>query len=140
MELTDQVLNEFKVFCKLREDIKVDETPLKIDLLKQSFHTTSIYISNLKSYISDQTFCILLNNLWLHFFITDPLNNDLYKKYDIENKDSIISSVSAGGSSTSIQTFKSLEDGEYLMWDLNRTPYGRRAYSILESIKNIAII
>lgn len=129
----------FKDFVSIREDSLDFEDKLTCDVLNQSYSLTMMYIESLKPYMKDDTFKILRNNLWLHFVIVDPLMKDLYSKYDIGDKDFIINSASNSGSSTSMQSFKSLEDGEYLMLNLNRTPYGRYAYSILESLKNIVI-
>ncbi|HDZ5024781.1 TPA: hypothetical protein RTG57_001731 [Campylobacter jejuni] len=138
----------YELYSNFIDFIKLKEYPFKLSLndnatkeiIKESFLTTDIYIKNLRTYLSKETFELLQLNLMVHFFITNPLNKDLYNKYGIEDKENMVSSVSAGGSSTSLQSFKSLEDGEFLMLDLNRTPYGRRAYSILESIKAVAII
>ncbi|EGV1470931.1 hypothetical protein JF110_001656 [Campylobacter jejuni] len=142
MQINDEITNEFVHFINIREyPYKIDKDDnLAIETIKESFVTTSVYINNLKAYLSESTFCLLQMHLMAHFFITNPLNKELYIKHGIEDKENIVSSVSAGGSSTSLQSFKSLEDGEFLMLDLNRTSYGRRAYSILESIKAIAII
>lgn len=137
--LNEKQLDNFKSFAKLRENINFSDE-LTCEIIKQSFELSYVYIAKLETYLSEQSFQVLLNNIWLHFIIVDPLMEDLYHKYDISNKEFIINSASNSGSSTSMQSFKSLEEGEYLMINLNRTPYGRIAYSILESIKNVAII
>lgn len=63
-------------------------------------------------------------------FITNPL----YSKYKVSDKGFITSSVSADSSSASIHTTKSLNEGDFQMTDLLRSPYGEYVYSILEQL------
>lgn len=66
--------------------------------------------------------------------------NTMYKKYNIAANAVIYNSVSDGSSSTSAQMFKSLNEGDFLMQDLLRTPYGTYVYQILEQMRPMAVL
>lgn len=66
--------------------------------------------------------------------------NTMYKKYNIAANAVIYNSVSDGSSSTSAQMFKSLNEGDFLMQDLLRTPYGTYVYQTLEQLRPMAVL
>ena len=110
-------------------------------VLKRAYIKTTQYArSNLSPYLGAKSLLYLQVNLFLHFFITDPASGaDFYGKYEIADKDSFVTSVTSAGASTTIQPIKTIAEGDFLTLDLNRTPYGREAYTILNSIQGIVI-
>lgn len=134
------MVEKFKCFIKLKEPSFDLDNPLHYDIVKLAEIEASLLVKNLKSYLNEQEYNYLLFNVWLHKIIVNPSATELYEKYDIVNQGMITSSVSNSGSSVSIQSFKSLDEGEFMMLDLYRTPYGKAAYSILESCKSVAIV
>lgn len=137
--MTEKEFNEFKCFARVYEtSIDFDDTKTKL-LAKNAHKIVAMYTKHLRVYLDDEQWELLNHNLWLHEMIVLPGMPDLYKKYDVESKAMIISSASNAGSSSSIQSFKSLEDGKFMLMDMWRTPYGRLAYSILESLESLAI-
>lgn len=137
--MTEKEFNEFKCFARVYEpSIDFDDTKTKL-LAKNAHKIVAMYTKHLRVYLDDEQWALLRHNLWLHEMIVLPGLPDLYKKYDIESKTMIISSASNAGSSSSIQSFKSLDDGKFMLMDMWRTPYGRLAYSILESLESLAI-
>lgn len=137
--MTEKEFNEFKCFARVYEpSIDFEDTKTKL-LAKNAHKIVAMYTKHLRVYLDDEQWELLNHNLWLHEMIVLPGMPDLYKKYDVESKAMIISSASNAGSSSSIQSFKSLEDGKFMLMDMWRTPYGRLAYSILESLESLAI-
>lgn len=133
-------LNQFIEFVKLRECSIDFENPRTLLAFKDAYKFVELYTKKLKQFLSAEDFNFLVCNLWLHEYIVSGIDQDLYRQYDIDSKAMIISSASNSGSSTSIQGFKSLEEGKFMLMDLWRTPYGRAAYAILESIQGVAIV
>lgn len=127
-------------------DVPLDDND--VDFIEECYNKAlSLCDEPIKSYLRDYTYETMWLSLTLHYCIVDPRNsssssklNGTYKQYDIANKDVIVSSVSSGGSSSSIQTFKTFENGELLLMDLFRTPFGKYAYSILEQLKGVAVV
>lgn len=138
--MSEQELKDFFDFVKVREcNIDLD-APRTIIAFKDAYKSVELYSSHLKSYLDADTYTLLVFNLWLHEYIVSGIDKTLYDKYDVDSKAMIISSASNSGSSTSIQGFSSLESGKFMLMDLWRTPYGRVAYTILESLQGIGII
>ena len=138
--MSESTLKEFFAWVKEREcDIDL-ESPTALIGFKDSYKQVEIYIRHLRPYLDSDTYLHLTFNLWLHSYIVIGLDENLYRKYDIESKTMIISSASNSGSSTSIQSFKSLDEGKFMLMDLWRTPYGRMAYNILESLQGIIVV
>lgn len=111
--------------------------------LTESLAPALVYANkNLLEFITQETYEFLLFNLWLHYIIIDGVFTELSDKYDISANSNglIVTSVSSAGTSTSAQSIKTLDNGDFVTLDLFRTPYGRKAYSILESISNSAIV
>lgn len=133
-------LDDFVEFVKLRECSIDFENPRTIIAFQDTYKTVELYIKRLRKFLDEETYSLLLHNLWLHEYIVSGIDPDLYRHYDIDSKAMIISSASNSGSSTSIQGFKSLEEGKFMLMDLWRTPYGRAAYTILESLQGVAIV
>lgn len=109
--------------------------------LRRAYVKTTQYArGNLSPYLSSESLLYLQVNLFLHFFITDPASGaDFYGRYEIADKDSFVTSVSSAGASTTIQPIKTIAEGDFLTLDLNRTPYGREAYTILQNIQGIVL-
>lgn len=109
--------------------------------LRRAYIKTTQYArNNLSPYIGAETLLYLQVNLFLHFFITDPASgSDFYERFEIADKDSFVTSVTSAGASTTIQPIKTIADGDFLTLDLNRTPYGREAYTIFSSIQGIVL-
>ena len=138
--MDENTLKEFFDFVQVREcDIDLD-APRTIIAFKDAYKIMSMHIKRLRPYLDAETFKLLTFNLWLHEYIVSGIDKTLYDKYDVASKAMIISSASNSGSSTSIQGFSSLEQGKFMLMDLWRTPYGRFAYSILESLQGIAVV
>lgn len=138
-----QNIASFKAFVTQREPSAYlpDETWLYDFVLRKS----RAIIEPIQSYI--QTFILqdYAYSLALHYFICEPFEyendgemviNPLYEKFDIANKESglIVSSASDESSSASMQSIKSLEEGDFLMADLMRTRYGLWVYQLIESL------
>lgn len=107
-------------------------------------------------FIDNQAYKFCFCNAFLHYVITTPVSKpsedffddgatvthdtkpSLYEKY---NTGSIMyASVTDGSSSTSPVQFKSLMEGDFVMNDLTRTPYGSYVYTILEQMKAIGVL
>lgn len=112
-------------------------------ILNEAFFKSKMYLGGASDKISEflgaDAFEYVFMNLMLHYVICDSRAIELYCKYNIENKDFMIESQSAGSSSASIKSFSSLDNGEFMLNDLVRTPYGRLVYSNLESLKGAVI-
>lgn len=138
--MNDKDIQAFFEFVKLREcEIDLD-APRTIIAFKDAYKSTELYIKHLRNYFDGETWNLLLFNLWLHEYIVSGVDKKMFEKYDVDSKAMIISSASNSGSSTSIQGFSSLESGKFMLMDLWRTPYGRTAYTILESLQGVGII
>lgn len=136
---SENEIKGFFDFVKLREcDINFENPLVKI-WFKDAYDNVELYIKEIRPYLAHNIYLKLLYNLWLHEYIVSGFDNEIYERYDIDSKAMIISSASNSGSSTSIQNFKSLDEGRFMLMDLWRTPYGRVAYTILESLQGIAI-
>lgn len=117
-------------------DVKIHSAALKRAYVK----TTQYARDNLNPYIGAETLLYLQVNLFLHFFITDPQSgSDFYERYEIADKESFVTSVTSAGASTTIQPIKTIAEGDFLTLDLNRTSYGREAYTIFSSIQGIVL-
>lgn len=103
------------------------------------YDKTPLILTGLEYYV-DTFYKYLYYNLALHYIITNNYidengeHSPLYTKYKINEKGFITSSASDESSSASIHVTKSLNDGDFVMMDLIRTPYGEYVYSILEQI------
>lgn len=138
--MNDETIKAFFTWVGEREcDIDFD-SPQTLIAFKDGYRLVDLYTRHLRPYLDPDTFQYLVFNLWLHEYIVGGLDDAIYSKYDVGGKTMIISSASNSGSSTSIQSFKSLEEGKFMLMDLWRTPYGRTAYSILESLQGIAVV
>lgn len=136
MDIKDY-LEGFKAFCSEMEDLEIKETPF----IKLAFRKTRILTQSLEQYLQCDEFCELVNNLWLHYVIVNSdTNSPLYNKYDVGGSSVLVTSTSAGGSSASMEVPRTITEGDLFTYDLYRTPYGRFALIILESLKNIAIV
>lgn len=133
-------IEDFIEFVKLRECSIDFENPRTIIAFQDTYKTVELYIKRLQQFLDSETYALLMHNLWLHEYIVSGIDQDLYRHYDIDSKAMIISSASNSGSSTSIQGFKSLEEGKFMLMDLWRTPYGRAAYMILESLQGSVLV
>lgn len=104
-----------------------------------------MYDRKLQSYLSGGVWQMLHNNLTLHYYIVsgivdnDMPNASLYKKYSIADSSLPLSSVSNGGSSVSMINLKTFDNADLFFNDLWRTPYGKEAYQILESTKDLCV-
>lgn len=104
------------------------------------YEKASLLLTGLEYYL-DTSYKTLYYNLALHYIITNNYTNEdgkhssLYNKYKIDEKGFITSSASDESSSASIHITKSLSEGDFIMMDLIRTPYGQYVYSILEQTK-----
>lgn len=117
------------------------DTNSQAAVLKRAYVKTMQYArSNLSPYLGAESLLYLQVNLFLHFFITDPQSGDnFYGRFEIADKDSFVTSVTSAGASTTIQPIKTIAEGDFLTLDLNRTPYGREAYTIFSSIQGIVL-
>lgn len=102
-------------------------------------------IEPIQSYIQPFILQDYAYSLALHYFIAEPftyesegetLTNPLYTKFDMANKESgmIVNSASDESSSASMESIKSLQEGDFLMADLMRTRYGLWVYQLIESL------
>lgn len=141
-------LSECYNFLRQRE---VAEQPIQFWLYQDSFKQAYYLIEPLKSYFKDleaYKFCVF--NAFTHYVIVTPytiesgLNNikqnGLYLKYKIDQAGTLYSSVSDGSSSSSIVTFSSLNDGDFLMADLLQTRYGAYVYKVLEQMRPTPVL
>lgn len=132
---------KFLEFLKSKERIILSNN--ETQQLLGSLAPALVYANkNLLEFITQETYEFLLFNLWLHYIIVDGVFAELSDKYDISANSNglIVTSVSSAGTSTSAQSIKTLDNGDFVTLDLFRTPYGRKAYSILESISSSAIV
>lgn len=129
----------FKKFAKARENIDFSE-PSTCSAVDYAQVITQRYTSGLETYFDAETFELLVFNLFLHEMIVSGFLCDLVSKYDIENKQFFVGSVSAAGLSSSVENFASLKDAKMFFQDLYRTPYGRLAYSFFESLQGTAVV
>lgn len=138
--MTEEVLKEFFDFIELREPtLDVEDPNVQIGL-KDAYRPVEMYLRKVRHFFDSQDFNYLTFNLWLHEYIVNGTNDQLYKKYDIDGRLMIINSASNSGSSTSIQSFSSLEQGKFMLMDLWRTSYGRTAYMMLESLQGVILV
>lgn len=125
---------------KLAEEICPElDTDSYCDVFKRAMIKVKLYANNNLLSVIDEPYLLLLQaNLLIHYFITDPDSGEnWYGKYKIGSQDFLVTSVSSAGASTSINSVKVLDDGDFFTLDLYRTPYGRQAYQILSSLKGI---
>lgn len=112
-------------------------------ILNEAFFKAKMYLGEsgdkISEFLGADSFEYVFMNLMLHYIICDNRAVELFYKYNIENKDFMIESQSAGSSSASIKSFSSLDNGEFMLNDFVRTPYGRLVYSNLESLKGAVI-
>lgn len=107
---------------------------------KRAFLRAKIYANeNLLAFIDEPYLLYLQANLVIHFFIVDP-DSPLYDKFSIGKQDFLVTSVSSAGASTSINSIRTLDEGDFLTLDLYRTRWGREAYQIMSSLSGIAIL
>lgn len=141
VSLNNSYTFKFLEFLKSKERIILSNN--ETQQLLESLAPALVYANkNLLEFITQETYEFLLFNLWLHYIIVDGVFTELSDKYDISANGNglIVTSVSSAGTSTSAQSIKTLDNGDFVTLDLFRTPYGRKAYSILESISNSAIV
>lgn len=137
--LTNQQFEKFQVFAKSRENVDFNDlnTKLALDYAKPLVRQ---YLKGLEQYFDHETFESLVFNLLLHEMIASSFLCELHEKYDMANKQFFIGSVSAAGLSSSVENFATLGNAKLFFQDLYRTPYGRLAYSFLESIQGSAVV
>ena len=82
----------------------------------------------------------MINQLYSHYIIVEEIFPNVSSRYDLTGNGLIVTSVSSAGASTSVNSVKTLDEGNLFTLDLFRTPYGRKAYSILESASHSAIV
>ena len=129
-------LESFKLFI---QSFEPDYSPSE-EVLQNAKIKSSIYLKKLEFYLDHDEYCLLYFNAWLHYCIVNDRDSALYRKYDIDSKDVLVSSTSNSGSSASMEVPKALSEGSLLAYDLYRTPYGRFVLNILEGLSDIAIV
>lgn len=138
--------NEADAFALL--NLSGDELLNKISALIEAPYTIArAWLNGLQVFLGGELYNTCLKYLTLHYFIISGDSasasapaRELYTQHKVGDKEAIVSSVSNSGSSATMQTFKSLTDGKFLMLDLNKTKYGRFVYSILESLQGAPAI
>lgn len=147
--------SDFKTFMLWsRKREKVEPLDDSFYAFEDAWNKALAMIEPLKPYIENRIYKDVLFSVGLHYIICEPyfydaedehgdvveLENPLYKKHSIASKAYIVSSASDEGSSSSIHTTKSLNDGDFVMQDLLRTRYGTWVYSILEQLDIGAVL
>lgn len=134
-----------KEFNEILEVAKEIWTPFEkydsqCDLLSQAYLRTRLYANENLLQVMDLPYLRLLQgNLLIHFFIVNP-DSPLYEEFKIGSQDFLVTSVSSAGASTSINSIKAIDDGDFLTLDLNRTRFGREAYQIMSGLRGIALL
>lgn len=136
----------FMLWSRRRERIQpLDNT---FYAFEDAWRKAQALIAPLQNYIDHIIYKDVLFSAGLHYIICEPytfdveddqgdtieMENPLHKRYNIAAKSFIVSSASDEGSSSSIHTTKSLNEGDFMMQDLLRTRYGQWVYSILEQL------
>lgn len=137
-EFSNAELSAFKGFVSGFESCDWDSDEVQ-KVVKIAYSQAMILIKHLSAYLCEDEFEALLQNMWLHKMICNPYMADWYSKYDVANKDVMVQSTSNAGSSASMMAIKSYQNGGFLMLDLNRTPFGREAYTYLEGLSGLAV-
>lgn len=142
----------FLTWCRQRERLTPDDNLFYA--YEDAWKKAKALIEPLRSYIDCTIYKDVLFSAGLHYIIVEPftfevrdesgnteeIENPLYKKFSIANKQYLISSASDESSSSSVHVTKSLQDGDFLMQDLLRTRYGTWVYSILEQLDIGAVL
>ena len=113
---------------------------LHCDLVNKSFLRVLIFANDNMLQVLDEPYLRYLQaNLLIHFFIVDP-NSPLYEEFNISKQDFLVTSVSSAGASTSINSIRALDDGDFFTLDLYRTRYGREAYQIMSNLSGVGLV
>lgn len=147
VDLAEKVVGNAGVEGAIEQQTNNDE-PLIYEtpyIYEDAYIKTCALLERVETYLDPKIFTLLCGNAFLHYVIVQPFEigqwkNDLYTKYSIANKGFIVSSVSDGGSSSSLFTTDAMSQGGFLMQDLVRTPYGEYVYSILEQLQLSAVL
>lgn len=119
-----EVLNELDAFY-VYYDAYYEKTPILLEAIKdylEPYYRTIYY------------------NLALHYIIVTNYTTDegtsspLYEKYKIGEHNFITESATDNGSSAKMHINKAMDEGDFIMLDLLKTPYGTYVYSLLEQL------
>lgn len=133
-------MSDFDKILKVTKEIwpRFGDYDNECTLLNQAYLRVRIYANdNMLQVIDEPYLRILQANLLIHFFIVNP-EGPLYEEFKIGSQDFLVTSVSSAGASTSINSIRALDEGDFLTLDLNRTRFGREAYQIMSSLSGIA--
>lgn len=118
-----------------------EETPISYEMSGED--KVEILTRNLSVYLDGKEFELLQFALLAHYIICDKVKNpELYEMFNVASAEGgLIQSASSGSSSSTAFIPKSFSDnGNTLMLDLFKTPYGKFAFSILESLNIVAVV
>lgn len=135
-------MNDFNEILKTAREVwpKFEEYESNCELINISYLRMRLYANDNMLQVLDKPYLRLLQaNLLIHFFIVNP-DSPLYVDFNIGSQDFLVTSVSSAGASTSINSIKALDEGDFLTLDLNRTRFGREAYQIMSSLSGVAIL
>ena len=128
-------------FLKERELI---DKEIDFYLFTDAFKKSYFLLQSLQIYFSsNELFKQTFFNAFTHYVIIQDYGNNenpLYNKYNIKNCSVMFSSVSDVSSSSTILQYNSLTNGDFLMADLTRTPYGTYVYQVLEQMNPIPVL
>lgn len=118
-----------------------DENPLPYEIGGED--KVEVLTRNLSTYLDGKEFELLQFNLLAHYTICSKNKNpELYEMFNVASAEGgLVQSASSGSSSSTAFIPKSFSDnGNTLMLELFKTPYGKFAFSILESLNIVAVV
>lgn len=132
---------DFLIWARKRENLAM---PDDFYAYEDAYQKAEILLKEIKDYL-EPYYMIIYYNLALHYIIVAPFMDDntlnpLYEKYKIMDKNFITESVSDNGSSAKMHINSAMDNGDWTMLDLIRTPYGKYVYSILEQLRIYPIL
>ena len=135
-------MENFNKILKIAKEIwpQFEEHEKNCTLINSAYLRLRLYANDNMLQVIDEPYLRLLQaNLLIHFYIVNP-DSPLYEEFKISSQDFLVTSVSSAGASTSINSIKALDDGDFLTLDLNRTRFGREAYQIMSSLSGVALL
>ncbi|EAK7296548.1 hypothetical protein FBF91_05925 [Campylobacter upsaliensis] len=131
------LVERLRVFLAGKEDLELLDNKLA---LQNAEIKARIFVRDLASYMEQDAYEFFELSMITHYLIVDNPDSLVYQKYNIADKDVMVTSTSNAGSSASTELPSTLRDGDIWTYDLNRTPYGKTCLAILEGLKHIAIV
>lgn len=128
---------KLRVFLAGKEDLALLDNKFILQAVKTK---VSIFVKGFMQYLDEEAYEFLELSLATHYLIVDNPTSLAYEKYNIADKDVMVTSTSNAGSSASTELPSTIRDGDIWTYDLYRTPYGKSCLAILEGLKHIAIV